>query len=74
MLVPDGRNQPYRDQDERRSGLPAQARLRLLNCVLARETSEPNTLASWNDEPTRKHADILALIDKAIDLEEQLRQ
>ena len=30
MLVPDGRNQPCRDHDERRSGLPAQARLAAL--------------------------------------------
>lgn len=45
---------------------------RLLNCVLDRETNEPHSLASWNDEPTRTHAEILALIDKAIDLEEQL--
>ena len=31
-------------------------------------------LEAWNDDPAREHSDVLALIDKAIDLGEQVAQ
>ena len=47
----------------------------------ALEGSEPSPddgrqwrLEAWNDDPVREHADILALIDRAIDLGEQVAQ
>ena len=70
MLVPHRGHQSRRDHHERWNDYLRRHATRLLNCVLDRETNEPHSLASWNDEPRRTHAEILALIDKAIDLEE----